>query len=73
MESYLETIYPHSIDNFAFIYYPQQKFICLGMTNGEVRVWADVTRLKHNKDTNLEYYELLNHSGPVEKIRVRFY
>ena len=49
IESYLEIAYPHLNDSFAMIFYPQQKFVSTGMSNGDVRVWGDLKRIKNNK------------------------
>jgi hypothetical protein len=73
LESYLEIAYPHLNDSFAMIFYPQQKFVSIGMSNGDVRVWGDVKRIKDNKEACTEYFELLSHQGPVKKMRMRFY
>lgn len=73
MEAYLEIAYPHLNDYFSMIFYPQQKFLSIGMSNGDVRVWVDLKRVKNNKEACMEYYELLRHQGPVKKMRLRFY
>lgn len=81
------------------VFYPQQKFVSLGMTNGEVRVWDGVRRLlynnsnnsissgggnknsinnnnsitNYNKETQQQYYQLISHYGPVQRMKLRFY
>ena len=72
-ESYLEITYPQLMDCYSMVFYPQQKFISLGLNNGEVRVWDGVRKLYDSKEFNEQYYQLTSHYGPVQKLKLRFF